>query len=63
MIQKVDLNDNRYLLVVASILVPGIGGLTLNLGPITLTNIATALIIGIVVNAILSIGEKKNAKE
>ena len=62
MIQKVDLNDNRYLLVVASILVPGIGGLTLNLGPITLTNIATALIIGIVVNAILSIGEKKAGK-
>ena len=62
MIQKVDLNDNRYLLVVASILVPGIGGLTLNLGPITLTNIATALIIGIVVNAILSIGEKKENK-
>ncbi len=62
MIQKVDLNDNRYLLVVASILVPGIGGLTLNFGPITLTNIATALIIGIVVNAILSIGEKKADK-
>ncbi len=62
MIQKVDLNDNRYLLVVASILVPGIGGLTLNLGPITLTNIATALIIGIIVNAILSIGEKKENK-
>ncbi len=63
MLQKVDLGNNRYLLVVASILVPGIGGLTLKLGPITLTNIATALIIGIVVNAILSIGEKKNANE
>ena len=59
MIQNVNLGDNRNLLVVASILVPGIGGLTLNLGPITLTSTATALIIGIVTNAILSIGEKK----
>ena len=62
MIQKVDLGTNRNLLVVASILVPGIGGLTLNFGPITLTSTATALIIGIIVNAILSIGEKKNAE-
>jgi len=63
MIQKVDLGENRNLLVVASILVPGIGGLTLNFGAITLTSIATALIIGIVVNAILSIGEKKAKAE
>jgi len=62
MLQKVDLGENRNLMVVAAILVPGIGGLTLKFGPITLTNIATALIIGIVVNAILSIGEKKADK-
>ncbi len=62
MIQQVDLSDNRYLFVVAAILVPGIGGLTINMGAITLTNIATALISGIVVNAILSIGEKKKAE-
>ncbi|MBO5649148.1 MAG: uracil-xanthine permease [Clostridia bacterium] len=63
MLQKVDLSTNRNLLVVAAILVPGIGGLTLNLGPITLTNIATALIFGIVTNALLSIGEKKESAE
>ncbi len=62
MIQKVDLGANRNLLVVASILVPGIGGLTLNFGPITLTSTATALIIGILTNAILSIGEKREEK-
>lgn len=62
MIQTVDLGENRNLMVVAAILVPGIGGLTLKFGPITLTNIATALIIGIIVNAILSIGEKKADK-
>lgn len=59
MIQNVDLGENRNLFVVASILVPGIGGLTLNFGAITLTNIATALILGIITNAILSIGIKK----
>ena len=63
MLQKVDLGTNRNLMVVASILVPGIGGLTLKFGPITLTNIATALILGIIVNAILSIGEKKAEEE
>ena len=63
MLQKVDLGENRNLMVVASILVPGIGGLTLKFGPITLTNIATALILGIIINAILSIGEKKKANE
>ncbi len=62
MLQKVDLGENRNLMVVASILVPGIGGLTLNFGVITLTNVATALIFGILVNAILSIGEKKAEK-
>ena len=63
MLQKVDLGENRNLMVVASILVPGIGGLTLRFGPVTLTNIATALILGIIINAILSIGEKKNTNE
>ena len=61
MVQKVDLNDNRNLFVVAAILVPGIGGLTLNLGPITISSIATALILGIVVNVVFNkrTGEEK----
>ncbi len=59
MIQRVELGENRNLFVVASILVTGIGGLTLNFGAVTLTNIATALMIGIITNAILGIGEKK----
>ena len=53
MVQDVDLNDNKNLFVVASILVTGIGGLTLNFGDIQFTAIATALIIGIIVNLIL----------
>ena len=62
MIQDVDLNDNRNLFVVATILVTGIGGLTLNFGSITFTSIATALILGIIVNVILGAGKNKNEK-
>ena len=60
MLQPVDLNDNRNLFVVAAILVCGIGGLSLNLGPITITPIATGLIVGILVNVIFN---KRSANE
>lgn len=54
MIQKVDLGKNRNLFVVSSILIAGIGGLTLNFGKVTITSVAAALILGIIVNVILS---------
>ena len=59
MIQKVDLGDNRNLFVVASILIPGIGGLTVSFGKITITTIACALILGIVTNILLNKIKKK----
>lgn len=61
MIQKVDLDKNRNLFVVAVILICGIGGLTLTFGKVTLTEVACALILGIVVNAILP-KDKEEAK-
>ena len=54
MVQKVDLNQNKNLFVVSAILISGIGGLTLNFGKITITSIACALILGIIVNLVLS---------
>ena len=54
MIQKVDLDQNKNLFVVAVILISGIGGMTLNIGSVTLTEIACALILGIITNIILS---------
>ena len=54
MIQKVDLNQNKNLFVTASILIPGIGGMAMAIGPVTLTAIACALILGIITNAMLS---------
>ena len=59
MVQKVDLGENRNLFVVASILITGIGGLALKIGPVTITNIACALILGIIVNLILNKKDNK----
>lgn len=65
MFKNLDLDDNKNLFVVASILISGIGGLTIQIPyaiaengavskTIQITAIATALIIGIVTNAILT---------
>ncbi len=59
MIQKVDLEDNRNLFTVSTILIAGIGGLVLDFGKIQITAVATALILGILVNLILHAGDKK----
>ncbi|MBQ4208656.1 MAG: uracil-xanthine permease, partial [Clostridia bacterium] len=54
MLQKVDLGQNKNLFVVSVILIAGIGGMTLKIGQITITEIAAALILGIITNLILS---------
>ena len=66
MIKNVDLGESKNLFVVSSILIAGVGGLSLQFGLatkgqaiITITSIATALIIGIIVNVAFS--SKKNA--
>lgn len=58
MIQNVDLNKNKNLFVVSVILIAGIGGLSLNFGSVTITEVACALILGILTNVLL-----KNAPE
>ncbi len=54
MIKDVDLNENKNLFVASVILIAGIGGLTVTFGKITITSIACALILGILVNVLLS---------
>ncbi|MBQ7953771.1 MAG: uracil-xanthine permease, partial [Clostridia bacterium] len=54
MVQQVNLNLNKNLFVVSTILISGIGGLTLNFGKVTITSIACALILGIIVNLVVS---------
>ena len=63
MIQKVDLNNNRNLFVVSVILIAGVGGLAVKFGAIELTEVACALILGILTNLILGGMSKKNEKE
>ena len=54
MLQPVDLNDNRNLFTASVILIAGIGGMTLKIGSVTLTEVACALILGIVVNLLFN---------
>ena len=54
MIQKVDLNQNKNLFTVAAILIPGIGGMAMGIGEIYITTTACALILGIIVNLVVS---------
>ena len=54
MIQGVNLDSNRNLFVVSTILITGIGGLALTFGRVTITSVACALILGIIVNRVLS---------
>ncbi len=62
MIQKVDLNKNYNLFTVSVILIAGVGGMTLSFGGITITSIACALILGILVNLLGSRAAKKDAQ-
>ena len=62
MLQKVDLGQNKNLFVASVILIAGIGGMTLKIGQVTITEIAAALILGIITNLILS-RKKDDAEE
>ena len=59
MFKEVDLNDSKNLFVVASIFICGIGGLEIKIGSVLISNIACALIVGILANVILK--SKKSA--
>ena len=54
MIQKVDLNQHKNLFVVAAILIPGIGGMAVDVGNVYISNNACALILGIITNVVVS---------
>lgn len=64
MLKEVDLNDNSNIFVVSAILITGIGGLVLKFAGIEITEVACALIIGIIVNLIANRGtHSKNNQE
>ena len=59
MIQKVDLEDHANLFTVSVILISGIGGMSMQIGKISITAIACALIMGIIINIILHKDKKQ----
>lgn len=70
MFKDINLGDNKNLFTVSTILIAGIGGLSIKIPyalagdgtvtkTITITSIATALVLGIIVHAIISAIEKK----
>ena len=61
MLQAVDLGESKNLFVAAVILICGVGGLKLNFGQVTVTSIACALILGILVNFLVNL--KKSSDE
>ena len=61
MIQKVDLNKNYNLFTVSVILIAGVGGMTISIGGVTITKVACALILGILVNLLGKKAAKKDA--
>ena len=63
MIQKVDLESNKHLFTASVILIAGIGGMALKIGKVTITSIACALILGIIVNIVLSKGKDSDSED
>ena len=63
MVQQIDLEQNKNLFVVSTILIAGIGGLTLTFGKVSVTAIATALILGVLVNLLLKNAPEASADE
>ncbi len=62
MLQPVDLNNNKNLFTASVILITGIGGMAMTIGEVTITTTACALILGIIVNVVLSKAEDKDAE-
>ena len=62
MLQKVDLEENKNLFTASVILIAGIGGMAMSIGKVTITSIACALILGILVNSVLSLKKDDKAE-
>lgn len=59
MIQKVDFENNANLFTVSVILIAGVGGMIVQIGKVTITSVACALILGIIVNIVLNLRKSK----
>ena len=60
MMQGVDFSNTRNLFIASSILICGIGGLEITIGPVVISPLACALVVGIITNLLLMPWKKKN---
>lgn len=58
--EKIDFNDTKNIFVSSVILVAGIGALTIQIGSFVITSTAVAMILGIILNTILSLKKTKD---
>ncbi len=58
MLQPVDLGDNGNIFTASVILITGIGGMTVSFGKVTVTEVACALILGIIANRFVNFSKK-----
>ena len=63
MLKGIDLSDNKNIFVISTILVAGVGGLVLRFYHIVITEVAVALLLGIIVNIFVNIDIKKETKD
>ena len=59
MLKDVDLSDNKNIFVISTILVAGVGGLVLRFYGIEITEVACALILGIIINGFVNFTNSK----
>ena len=58
MIQHIDLDDNRNIFIISVILTAGIGGFCLHFGAVTVSQVASAMLLGIFVNLLVPAKKK-----
>ena len=64
MLKSVDLEQNKNVFVIATVLIAGVGGLSIKItDTVEITTIATALILGIVTNTVLNLIENGKTKK
>ena len=61
--EKIDFGNTKNIFIASVILVTGIGGLCINIGPICITSIAVSMLLGILLNSILINKKDKNIKD
>ena len=63
MLREVDLNENKNIFVISTILITGVGGLVLQFNHIEIRTVACALVLGIIMNLLVNYKKKEKPNE